>query len=369
MNELTIFIFDADDGMKLSRDIITDDGTVLVPKDTVLTADMIASISSHHVLEINIYNEPEDSADASERHISNTPVNEDNINYYEKVRNSEAFKHFENDYKINISSVKDNLNSLVTSDDSIDTETMVKDTMSIVAEAKNSLQMFDMLHAMRNMDDLTYVHSVNVALISSIIGKWMKYDEEKVKLLTLAGLMHDIGKLLVPEKILNKPGPLTDNEYEIMKHHVNLGYEQVKEKDIPKAVKEAILLHHEKCDGSGYPFGLKGNDIPEVAKIITIADIYDAMTSTRVYRAPICPFEVVRIMYEDAFTKFDPVFAIPFLKNVVSSYIKTNVKLSDGRTGKVILINDNALHQPIVQCGNDYIDLAKQNDLSIVSLL
>lgn len=369
MNDITIFIFDAQAGMKLSRDIILSDGSMLAPKDTVLTPSLIAKISSLHVLEINIYNDEEDSTAQAERNA--TPLNAvtENSNYYEKVRNSEEFQHFEVEYNHNVDNIKNNLNSFLTSDDTIDTDTMVSDTMNIFSEARNSLQMFDMLHAMRNKDDLTYVHSVNVALISSIIGKWMNYDQEQIKTLTLAGLMHDIGKLLVPDKILNKPGALTDNEYEIMKHHVNLGYEQIKDKDLPLPVKESVLLHHEKCDGSGYPFGLKSADIPAVAKIIAIADVYDAMTATRIYRAPICPFEVVRMMYQDAFTKFDPIYAIPFLKNVVSSYIGTNVKLSDGRSGKVVLINENSLHQPIVQCGSEYVDLSKSSGLSIVSLM
>ena len=336
MNDNTIFIFDAHAGMKLSRDIILSDGSLLAPKDTVLTPSLIAKISSLHVLEINIYNEEEDSAAQAERNAALARTDVDNINYYERVRNS---------------------------------DTMVSETMNILSEARNSLQMFDMLHAMRNKDDITFVHSVNVALIASIIGKWLNFNDEQIKTLTLAGLLHDIGKLLVPDNILNKPGTLTDNEYEIMKHHVNLGYEQIKDKKLPLPVKEAILLHHEKCDGSGYPFGLKSPDIPAVAKIITIADVYDAMTASRIYRAPICPFEVVKMMYQDAFTKFDPIYAIPFLKNVVASYIGTNVKLSDGRTGNVVLINDNALDKPIVQCGNDYVNLSKNSGLSIVSLI
>lgn len=369
MNDITIFIFDAQAGMKLSRDIILSDGSMLAPKDTVLTPSLIAKISSLHVLEINIYNEEEDSASQAERNAASINADKENANYYEKVRNSEEYKHFESEYNHNVDSVKDNLNSFLTSDESIDTDSMVSDTMNIVSEARNSLQMFDMLHAMRNKDDLTYVHSVNVALIASIIGKWLNFSEEDIKILTLAGLLHDIGKLLVPDKILNKPGALTDNEYEIMKHHVNLGYEQIKDKDLPLPVKEAVLLHHEKCDGSGYPFGLKSDDIPVIAKIITIADVYDAMTAARIYRASICPFEVVKMMYQDTFTKFDPVYVVPFLKNVVASYIGTNVKLSDGRTGKVVLINDNALHQPIVQCVDEYVDLSKTSGLNIVSLL
>ena len=369
MNDITIFIFDAQAGMKLSRDIILSDGSMLAPKDTVPTPSLIAKISSLHVLEINIYNEEEDSASQAERNAASINADKENTNYYEKVRNSEEYKHFESEYNHNVDSVKDNLNSFLTSDESIDTDSMVSDTMNIVSEARNSLQMFDMLHAMRNKDDITYVHSVNVALIASIIGKWLNFSEEDIKILTLAGLLHDIGKLLVPDKILNKPGALTDNEYEIMKHHVNLGYEQIKDKALPLPVKEAVLLHHEKCDGSGYPFGLKSDDIPVIAKIITIADVYDAMTAARIYRASICPFEVVKMMYQDAFTKFDPVYVVPFLKNVVASYIGTNVKLSDGRTGKVVLINDNALHQPIVQCVDEYVDLSKTSGLNIVSLL
>lgn len=380
MNELTIFIFDAKEGMELSRDVILNDGSILLTKGTVLNLDLISRISGHHILEISVYDKTEADSAIDNRTISSISAvdgakeaakaaDDENTKYYETVRNSEEFKTFEEHYNEHIDTFKDDLKKLISSDDEVNTKSLVKNTIDIVAESNNSLQLFDMLHAMRDADDLTYVHSMNVALIASVIGKWIGYNQEKIKVLTLAGLMHDIGKLLIPEKILNKPGNLTDNEYEIMKKHVNLGYEQVKNKFMPMSVKEAILLHHEKCDGTGYPFGLKSDKIPETAKIIAIADVYDAMTSSRIYRAPICPFEVVRLMYEDAFTKFDPVFAIPFLKNVASSYIHTDVRLSDGRVGKVILINDSALHKPVVQVDGEYIDLSKKKDLNITALL
>ena len=110
--------------------------------------------------------------------------------------------------------------------------------------------------------------------------------------------------------------------------------------------------------GTGYPFGLKSDHIPAVAKIIAIADVYDAMTSARVYRGALCPFEVIDTMYKDAFTKFEPEYILPFLKNVASSYINNDVRLSDGRIGKVVLINENALSLPIVQCEDEFIDLS-----------
>ena len=162
---------------------------------------------------------------------------------------------------------------------------------------------------------------------------------------------------------------LTEDEYKIMKQHVNLGYEKLKNQNIDMRIKEACLLHHEKCDGTGYPFGLKSESIPVSAKIIAIADVYDAMTAARVYRGALCPFEVIETMHCDAFTKFDPKYILPFLKNVASSYIHNDVRLSDGRTGKVILINDNALSQPVVQCGDTFVDLSKEHGLKVSSIL
>ena len=229
MNDITIFIFDAQAGMKLSRDIILSDGSMLAPKDTVLTPSLIAKISSLHVLEINIYNEEEDSTSQAERNAASINADKENTNYYEKVRNSEEYKHFESEYNHNVDSVKYNLNSFLTSDESIDTDSMVSDTMNIVSEARNSLQMFDMLHAMRNKDDLTYVHSVNVAFIASIIGKWLNFSEEDIKILTLAGLLHDIGKAL-------------DREFE--GSHVDLGVEYARKYKENENVVHAIQAHH-----------------------------------------------------------------------------------------------------------------------------
>ena len=93
------------------------------------------------------------------------------------------------------------------------------------------------------------------------------------------------------------------------------------------------------------------------------------MTAARVYRGALCPFEVIETMHCDAFTKFDPKYILPFLKNVASSYIHNDVRLSDGRTGKVILINDNALSQPVVQCGDTFVDLSKKHGLKVSSIL
>ena len=209
MSELTIFIFDAEEGMELSRDVILNDGSILLTKGTVLNLDLISRISGHHILEISVYDKTEADSAIDNRTISSISAvdgakeaakaaDDENTKYYETVRNSEEFKTFEEHYNEHIDNFKDDLKKLISSDDEVDTKSLVKNTIDIVAESNNSLQLFDMLHAMRDVDDLTYVHSMNVALIASVIGKWMGYNQEKIKVLTLAGLMHDIGKLLIP---------------------------------------------------------------------------------------------------------------------------------------------------------------------------
>ena len=359
--EKTVFIFDADEGMVLSKDVTLPDGHMVAAKGTELNLNLITRISNYHILEISVYEEVTQN--------EQLPTDDENITYYNKVRQTEQFKEFHESYNNDIETVTSHLNHLVLKNEPVDTTELLSSTADILNKYDNTLQIFDMLHCMRDLDDLTYVHSVNVALIASIIGKWLNYSEEDVKTLALCGLLHDIGKILIPDEILSKPDRLTDNEFAIMKNHVNLGYAKIKDEDLDSRVKEACLLHHEKCDGSGYPFGLPSDQIPDFTKIVTIADVYDAMTCERVYRDSICPFEVIKSMESEAYTKYDPKFILPFLRNVVTSYIHTNVKLSDGRICEVVMINRDNLSLPVVKCGEQFIDLSKEKEIKIVAVL
>ncbi len=358
-SEKTLFIFDAKEGMVLSRDIINSEGHLVAAKETKLDLTIIAKISSYHILEITVY---EDS-------IPIAAADPDNLSYFDKVRQSEQFKRFHTEYNETVSDLKNQLNDVVVRNSPIDTDTLLSNTVKLMENNSNKLQMFDMLHSLREFDNLTFTHSVNVALVASIIAQWMHFSEEDVRLITLCGLLHDIGKLMIPNDILTKPGKLTDDEFEVMKQHVKLGYERIKQEKIDDRIKEVCLLHHEKCDGSGYPFGLPSAQIPDFAKIITVADIYDAMTADRAYRNAICPFEVIHMMEQESFSKLDPKFSLPFLKNVATSYIHNTVKLSNGQVGEVILINDRSLSRPTVKCGDSFIDLTQVSGVTITMIL
>jgi HD-GYP domain-containing protein (c-di-GMP phosphodiesterase class II) len=154
-----------------------------------------------------------------------------------------------------------------------------------------------------------------------------------------------------------------------MKKHVDIGYDILKNKQIDNRIREAALFHHEKCDGSGYPIGLSGDKIPTFAKILAVADIYDALTADRIYRKAVCPFTAIRMLEEDSFTKLDPKYTLPFLRNVVSSYIHNNVKLDNGEIGEVVMINDRNLSRPIVKINNRFIDLSTEPKRSIIAIV
>jgi HD-GYP domain-containing protein (c-di-GMP phosphodiesterase class II) len=194
-------------------------------------------------------------------------------------------------------------------------------------------------------------------------------SKEETRILTQAGLLHDIGKLLIPKHIISKPSKLTEDEFEEIKMHSIKGYQALKDLNLDVRVKYVALMHHEKCDGSGYPNGFKANQIEGFSKIVAIADVYDAMTSNRTYRQAICPFDVVENFERDGFLKYDPGYLMIFLERIVQSYLHNVVRLSDGREGEVVMINKLSLSRPVVRCGNTFIDLSKEPKLSIESVL
>lgn len=185
-----------------------------------------------------------------------------------------------------------------------------------------------------------------------------------------AALMHDIGKAKIPDAILNKRGPLNDVEFQIMKKHSQYGYEIAKDDNrINTEVLKGILMHHEREDGSGYPLKLKGDKIGYFAKIIAVCDVYDALTQERVYKGRMTPFDAFKIIETDGYTTFDTKILLTFLHNIASYYIGMEVVLSDGRQGEIVYITPMNVSYPIVKVGDELIDLMRNKEIKIVSLL
>ncbi len=165
-------------------------------------------------------------------------------------------------------------------------------------------------------DSTTYKHLVRMSLYSYLIAVEMGFDESWCEKLRLAAPMHDIGKIGIKDSILLKPAKLTKEEFEEMKNHTIYGYEILKDSDIEvlRMASNIAACHHEKYDGSGYPHGLKGEEIPPEARIVSVADVFDALTSKRPYKDPFPPEEAVEYIKKESGKSFDPKVVSAFLK-------------------------------------------------------
>ncbi len=344
-------------GMIVAADIYTSNDQLIITKGTKLDERMITRLRFYNIYGIHVY----DGNPVEEPHKEES--------YIEMLRSTPEFKKFNRTYVESVEKVEDSFNNLIDGDGEANLESLLEETDRILSEGRNGTHIFEMLHGIRNYDDMTYVHSLNVSLICSIFAGWLKMSKEETRILTQAGLLHDIGKLLIPKHIISKPSKLTEDEFEEIKMHSIKGYQALKDLNLDVRVKYAALMHHEKCDGSGYPNGFKANQIEDFSKIVAIADVYDAMTSNRTYRQAICPFDVVENFERDGFLKYDPGYLMIFLERIVQSYLHNVVRLSDGREGEVVMINKLSLSRPVVRCGNTFINLSKEPKLSIESVL
>jgi len=216
---------------------------------------------------------------------------------------------------------------------------------------------------MRMVDEYTFVHSVNVAAYSAIIAKEYGMSRNEMESLCLGGLLHDVGKMLVDPKILNKPDKLTDAEFDEMKTHTIRGYEILIENGVDESIALIAKLHHERCDGSGYPDGLACEHIPVNAQIAAIADVYDALTSERVYKKAISSNNAMMIIISETGKKFNSEFVTIFQKSVGIYPVGSLVRLNNGYIARVIDQNEGIV-RPVIQVMFD--DSGKKLDDQVI---
>ncbi len=340
-------------GMVAARDIYSKNEQLLIGKDCIIDANAIARITFFGIVSVDIY------VEEKSKECINSEIR------FNSKEDKQAFEKFSVKYEESIMNIKESMNQLLKIGDNIDSQKLIRDVESVVLSTGSKFQVFNMLHYIKDYDDETYNHSLNVSMICNVFADWLGMSSYEKRQLTLCGLMHDFGKLLISKEVLKKPGKLTDDEYEIIKQHPVKGYEFMKDKNVDESMKRAVLLHHERCDGSGYPFGMKVNEIDPYAAITAIADVYEAMTATRVYRKGLSPFRVIKLFEEEGRQHFNPIYLMPILKNLTEIYLRHQVRLTDGREGTVVMINAGELSRPVVMVDNKFVDLMKHRELFI----
>ncbi|RCX13818.1 HD-GYP domain-containing protein (c-di-GMP phosphodiesterase class II) [Anaerobacterium chartisolvens] len=266
MKKVFVSLSECMPGMQMAESIYNEYGAVIVAENTILDDHIIKKLDNlgHH--SFRVMEQPEDI-------IVSNDAESFNIQYNENVDEIKNILH-----EISIGN-------------NINTKSINNMSDSIISRINENRDVVGCINQIRSVDEYTYTHGINVSLLCMLIGKWMKLPPDKLKAVVQAGLLHDIGKTKILPDILSKPSELTEEEYEEIKKHTVHGYRLLESNgSFSKDICMAVLMHHEREDGTGYPVGLKADKIHEFAKIIAVADIYDAMTSDRAYREKESPF-------------------------------------------------------------------------------
>ncbi|WP_379126813.1 HD-GYP domain-containing protein [Paenibacillus sp. sgz500958] len=324
-------------GKQLSEDLFNDKGVFVLPALTLLNAGHIRLLEQHH-----IYLQENSIIQLDSEIFFQTAV-DDCTRAMEQI-----FDQIRISKKVPVAELE-------------------AEVIPYIYQVAEKNDFYGMLAALQSKDDYTYRHNIAVGILSTLLGKWLKLDIDELGMLAVAATLHDIGKIMIPEEILTKTGPLTVEEFEEVKKHTTIGYEMIRDTagtDHSQAL--VALQHHERMDGSGYPFGLVGHRITDFSKIVAIADVFHAMTSDRSYKKASPLYEVLRQMADSAFGKLDPYICRLFIDKLMQSMIGNEVELSDGRIGRIIMIPKHDPIRPLVNIGEDFIDLSRERTLGIV---
>lgn len=236
---------------------------------------------------------------------------------------------------------------------------------SMASEFKEEYEVLSCVHLINQLQKDTYDHSINVAFLSLLIGRWEGYDSNKLKDLVLAALLHDIGKILISPHLMDK----SEEEMNVMekleyRRHTIYGYEKLSSyQEMSIEVLKGVLSHHERCDGSGYPLSIKESKLNDIAKIIAITDTYDEL------RRHNHIFDVIRKLGGTMLRKFEVHLLFEFCNNIMNYYIGASVLLNTGQVGEVVFIQPQAWGRPIIEVNGETMNLHEKNQIQIVKVL
>lgn len=338
-------------GMILGEDIIYQNN-VIFAADTIIDEKVIECLSLYSSIMRVTVKEEMDFAST----------------HYARIRFNERFQEFAKRHEECLMRYKGIMLSFLGTGQAIYDSVLLQIYYDVSEKISGGAELLDFLYNMMpNEDELTYTQGLNAALLAGAFADWISMTEEDKKILILSGFYYDIGKWMLPCDILWKPDKLTEEEYRRVKDHPVIGYSIVRnDYNLNEHVKNAVIMHHERFDGSGYPYHMKGARIDLFARYIAIVDTYIAMASPRVYRPAFTPLQILG-NFELNLDKYDIELLMPLMKRIADAQIGTQVQLSDNSVWEVFLIQPNKLSRPILRNQEDQIlNLNMHPELKIV---
>lgn len=314
-------------GMVLAQDVlIPRTGVTLLPSSTTLTMEMIRRIGHFNIDEV--YIAPMEKSDKEKNEEILAPVMAET---HEK----------------SVAVVEQLITNYDTNDQSGYSQAVLDGLVGdLLEQVKMDADLLLNLTHMKSYDNYLFSHAVNVSIISILIGEQLGYSKEELNLLGVAALLHDIGMLKISVETWKKNGTLTPTEHQEVRKHPEYGA-QFLAANMPEDIRAVAAEHHERYDGSGYPKGLKGSEINYKARIVALADVYDACISERLYRERLTPQEAIRLIVADQ-KGFDPQLLKIFLLTMAVYPIGSFVQLNTGEVGRVIRVSKNQPFRPVL---------------------
>ena len=345
------------EGMVLAQDVVSDSFVHIIAESTIVTKDIISKLEQLNIEFVYVHSDyvPEEAVDFHDSEPEFQKLDSKEALKYNYNKSIKCIKSIFNDLKFGDAEINDELDEVI--------EPLLKGVLSH-NNILSSLRYFD------PADDYILKHAIEVGVLSASIGKWMGLKGSQISELAMAGMLHDIGKIKIPRYVLNKPGHLSPQEFSIAKRHAMHGYEYLKaDGGFSESVCQGVLYHHERFNGTGYPNGLRGKEIPLYARIIAVADIFDALISDKVYQLRVSPFKAAEIIKNMSFEELDPEIANLFLKKISEHYVGNKVLLSTGEEGEVVYLNKYDINKPLIKVGDKFIDLTTQSNIIIKDVL
>jgi putative nucleotidyltransferase with HDIG domain len=372
-------------GMILKEAIYNEESAIeLLSRNTIITQRHIYLLENANIENVIIKSEDEDEDKDDEEEfdleeirkivegdidVEEILVNVVNQNMKINILTGEGNKPIDKKHEETIHETREMFNQL-TNTNTLDIEKIEENIKEMLPDMIRNNDVLMRLNQLKRSDDYTFEHSLRVSILAANIAKWLGYSNKQIEEVAQAGLLFDIGKMKVPQYILKRENNLTDEEFNIIKKHTQLGYSiLLRTKGVSSSVKYAALQHHERMDGTGYPLRLRSGQIHEYAKIIMICDVFDAMISKKPYGRGFSKMEAAEYLNWNTSSSFDTKIVYILIHKISEYMLGKKVILNTGEVGKIVFVDVNYPTRPTIQLEDRIIDLSIEKNIKIIKIM